>query len=1060
MSKLRTLVKDSYARSLAVAAVFVSLAFALTGGALMNAGEAAQVAEAGTIGTYTKTVPTAINVENPEEYDGSTAELIMVSEFRARTVWESGTYAFYSDFDNYLSDQIIKAIDRGAAHASAMRMGNFLTFTASDLVINSVEFDPLSQVGATIDIIGDKIFGAITGNNSAVGMVLLAVGVVAIVLVALFQAVRGMGFGVVLRRMTGMMLVLGLFFAMGSAALSRNEEADGVQNSADYQSTPGTPLWAAQFVNDWLGKVSKTIADGFVGLYDTLDTTTASSTEGGLFSCGHYVRAMNENFQQQIDTYAPDNSAVSITRVMDQIWYMTGLETWKDAQLGVDNPYGEKIWCHVLNVDTHVPYRTLEANFAQLAADQGFDWEAYKPAQDPATNNGQPQESSSGLPGGNTYPTTAFLHPDGAESDVTHMGWAICRAVPSDDGWTWELEPGWAKWKGEGDAALDATNITEKCDAWWRFRDDSLPQPDGSAYEKDAPDEFETSASRAIEHGAQAEDYVAVQDFTGHLSGASAGAAGAAVSGYAFGSLGTFVAYGLVAAIVYIAKVFTIVFTIAFWFVVLAALFSARPFGAVIGRSFSKFLGVSLVATMITAMLALVVVIASVLMNIGTVIFGQGSLLTMLWCGLSPALALLVLNLIFKKAFRVPSPVSLSGAKAWGQAGLSGAAGFAAGASVTAGAGRLLKGMARTTGREMTKGAISRVSAGRLGGYRGENTRKGRRSEMGAEQDKGINSATPTGKESAREKELFDGTRTRDETGRLLTVSNAADRAGRLELRKNRATDEAARRAEEVQGLRTMRQALTDGGMGRREVNATMKTARANMLAAQDARAEELGLGFRERVRVRTMRAQARPAESVTSMLDSAAHRITAGGGSRGIDSKVTQFANSSLGSRVTRAAHLRDLEARQRGTVPATPSWREQTAGMNRHDRTATATAMREASRTRAEAISNAEADRLIDRVGADGYGAGAARDAAALRKLQQAQTSADAKHVDAAERSAKKASAPSHWTMAASEAHRRQNEQLDRAKERQARRAADNSARAELFNERLGDIDRKDGK
>lgn len=1055
MKKLRTLVKDSYARALAAALVFTSFAFALTGGALMNAGEAAQVAEAGTIGTYEQIIPSVIILENPGDYSGSSAELIMNSEFRARTVWESGTYAFYSDFDNLFSDQVIKALDRGVAHANSMRMGNFLTFTASDLVINSVEFDPLSQVGATIDIVGDKIFGALTGNNSAAGLVLLSVGVIAVVLVALFQAVRGQGFGLVLRRTGGMLLVLGLFFAMGSAALSRNEEALGLQSNAEYKSTPGTPLWMAQFVNDWLGKVSATVANGFVGLYDNVDTAASFTDTGGVFGCAHYVKAMNENFEEQIELYAPDSSAVSITRVMDQIWYMTGLETWKDAQFGTGNTYGDKVWCHVLNVDTHVPYPTLEANFAQLAEDQGFDWEDYKPAQDPATNNGQAQDSSAGLPGGNTYPTMAFRHPEGAENDVTHMGWAICRAVESDGGWTWELEPGWAKWKGEGSQALDESTIAGACDAWWRFRDDTMPQPDTSNYEKDALDEFETSASHAIEHGAQAADYVAVQDFVGHLSGASAGSAGSAVSGYAFGSIGTFVAYGLVALIVYVAKVFTIVFTIAFWFVALAAMFSSRPFGAVIGKSFSKFVGVSLVATMVTAMLALVVVIASVLMGIGVAIFGAGSLLTMLWCGLSPALALIVLNMIFKKAFHVPSPMSLSGARAWGQAGISGAAGFAAGAGVTAGVGHVMKGMARTTGREMTKGAISRASRGRLGGFRGNNTNNGRRSEMGAEQK--LDPRTPTGKESSRATALFDSTRTRDADGRLLTVSNSADRAGRLELRKNRASDETARRAEEVQGLRTMRRELTEGGMGRGEVNATMRTARANMIAAQHTRAEELGLGVRERVRVRAMRAQSRPSETVTSALDSAAHRITQGGGSRGIDSRMTRFANSSLGSRVTRSAHLRDLEAQQRGTVPATPNWHQQTAGMGRNERSSAAAALKSASSDRATAISTAEADRLLDRVGGDGYGDDAGRDAAALRKLQRAQTRADEKQLRAIDSTTKPAG---HLSDAGAEAHRRQIEQLERAHERQQRRTTDNNARAELFNERMGQIQDKEGK
>src|SRR5690606_37985797 len=133
-----------------------------------------------------------------------------------------------------------------------------------------------------------------------------------------------------------------------------------------------------------------------------------------------------------------------------QMWITTGLETWKDAQFGQNNPYGDKVWCHVLNVDNHVSYDTMEANFAMMAQNQGFDWEDYRPAQDEATNNDKYQDATSGLPGGNSYPTMAFKHPKGAENDVTHMGWAICRAIPEDGGWTWQLEDGWEGWQGRG----------------------------------------------------------------------------------------------------------------------------------------------------------------------------------------------------------------------------------------------------------------------------------------------------------------------------------------------------------------------------------------------------------------------------------------------------------------------------------------------------------------------------------------------------------------------------------------------------------------------------------
>lgn len=1053
MTKLQSLLKDSYARALSVALTFTALAFALTGGALANAGETAQIAASTTVGTYS-IAPTAINVVAPDGGGMSSVERIMTSEFRPRIAWEQGTYGFYSDFDNLMSDQIVKALNRSTAHSGAMSMGNFLSFTASDFVINSVEFDPLSEIGVTIDIIGDKIFTALTGGNSATGLVLISVAVVAVLLTALFQALRGQSGGVLARRTVGMIGVLSIFFMMGSAALSRDEEAEGLTSSVDYKSTPGTPLWAAQLVNDWLGKISATIADGFMGMYDTVNTAAAATNQQGVFGCSQYLAAMNQNFATQIETYAPSSSSVSITRVMDQMWVSTGLETWKDAQFGQNNPYGDKVWCDVLNVETHVPYPTLEANFAQMAANQGFDWEDYKPAQDSATNNGQAQESSSGLPGGNTYPTMAFTHPKGAENDVTHMGWAICRAVEKDGGWTWQLEDGWKNWKGSGDVALtDGNDLISRCDLWWRFRDDTMPSPDDSNYTKDAPNEFETSASSAMEHGAQAEDYVAVQDFVGHLSGASAGSAGAAVFGYAFGSLGTFIAFGAVALLVFVAKIFTIVFTITLWFVFLGALFSSQPFGGVIGKSFSKFLGVSLVASMVTAMMAMVVIITQVLMSIGVAIFGDGQLMTMIWAGVSPVMALIVLNMIFKKAFHVPSPLSISGARAWGQAGITGAAGVAAGAGITAGIGNAIKGMARTTGREMTKGAISKFSGGRLGGFRGSNTISGRRSAMDAEK------LTPTGRESDRNKEILEGTRTRDEDGRLVAVSNAADHAGRKELRLNRSEDEAALRAQETAELRDIKGQYQAGGMSRAEVRANMKVARANVRAQQSDRAQELGLGIRERVRVRALRAQARPSEATRSALDAAAHRITQGGGTRGVDSRLTQFANTSVGARLTRSAHLRSAAVMQSGEGPRIPSWREQYGGASKEDRMRAHSEQRAAAARRADALSDAASSGLLDRAAQDGYGREASRDQAALRKLQRAQELADAKQVQADRQSARKAAnqaihATGDEATAAAAAYRRQREQLDRTLSRRRRRSLDSNARSELFDERMQQI------
>src|SRR5699024_890095 len=99
-------------------------------------------------------------------------------------------------------------------------------------------------------------------------------------------------------------------------------------------------------------------------------------------------------------------------------------------------------------------------------------------------------------------------------------------------------------------------------------------------------------------------------------------------------------------------------------------------------------------------------------------------------------------------------------------------------------------------------------------------------------------------------------------------------------------------------------------------------------------------------------------------------HRITQGGGSRGVDSKITRFANSRVGTRLTRAAHLRSAAADTRSGGPKKPTWREQTAGTTRAERDSSRASQRDSARERADQLADAEASKLLDRVGRDDYG------------------------------------------------------------------------------------------
>ena len=50
------------------------------------------------------------------------------------------------------------------------------------------------------------------------------------------------------------------------------------------------------------------------------------------------------------------------------------------------------------------------------------------------------------------------------------------------------------------------------------------------------------------------------------------------------------------------------------------------------------------------------------LASVGAGIFGQGSFMAIVWAGLSPIIAVIVLHMLFKHLLRVPSPFKPSGA--------------------------------------------------------------------------------------------------------------------------------------------------------------------------------------------------------------------------------------------------------------------------------------------------------------------------------------------------------------------------------------------------------------
>lgn len=136
---------------------------------------------------------------------------------------------------------------------------------------------------------------------------------------------------------------------------------------------------------------------------------------------------------------------------------------------------------------------------------------------------------------------------------------------------------------------------------------------------------------------------------------------------------------------------------------------------------------------MMTAIMTFVLLISRILISLGNM-FGAGSVFGMLWAGFAPLTSLILVHLLFTKVFKMPSPVTIGGARAWHKAGASGALGTAAAAGVGAGIGsgiaNALGRKAKSEGRRAGSAALHKATGGRLGNAYGAGG--ARRSAMGA----------------------------------------------------------------------------------------------------------------------------------------------------------------------------------------------------------------------------------------------------------------------------------------------------------------------------------------
>lgn len=740
--------------ALAAASVAVALLVAGAGAAIASPIEAAPVVMADGSGCTTPSRVTPVEGEvvssGCQSYpDGSYLPVLRWSGSATSLHYkaEGGLSHIVSDMSTWLQ--------RDGTWPLWMTIGNTMWSWATSIVSFGVRAQPLEAAGFQVDRAVASLGDAMSTQGLVLMLVVVAIGSI---------LWRGMRSHQVPWAQAGrVVLVVGLIFAMTLGASRSTKDAEG-----RYVAGTMSPGWAVNLVNDTISTIASAPAAAISASSWSDDLSgygAASADDDG--ACTRYVDELYARYQSGVQGDGTIMAAISVD--MSRMWEQTGLQAWRSAQFGERNPYGEYVYCHLLESRAQV------APTQQIAlAGAGTKY----PAANPASGAWGTGDDSEAL-------------------DRSLIAWAACRPT-ADGGWTvasdWDrvkhgdgtIDPDTcAKWWTDSffnpvdfQAVADAANAqdggvwvygdvcgtgavatgqgclvkeTAEMAAWGgvcEYHENNLANPLSCRYvddetgsnprsagppactsnyasssclsqmsgkqggiltEDDSPLDWAGSATKTINDTASAP---ATQDFILSLHGRSnVGGTLAVTLTYAIGSLIVLLTFGALGIGVFIAKLWALVVMAVLLVVMMRDIVITNEPSATVKLA-RQYVGVAFFAFGLQLVFALVTLLAGAMVAMGAGWFAPGSTESMAWLAMAPAVSVLVLHFVFTKTLKLPSPFTVGGVKTWGAA----AAGGAVGGALGSGAGAMLGGQARRAGRAVRRGAsqavMSRVGTG------------------------------------------------------------------------------------------------------------------------------------------------------------------------------------------------------------------------------------------------------------------------------------------------------------------------------------------------------------
>lgn len=688
--------KTLIARAGAATAVVVALLFGAVAPAQASSASAATAVSAsahGTVPAYQPARELGDEGSGPAGASGScgtSSSTASQSAMLPVARWADATARMHSRIDAGPIGINAELIQRNALQNGGMATGNFMWTTGAGLSSFAINFCLLDSAGGAADQIGATIANTIKDPRNGLLAGLVVIGVFGL-LFAGYRRGNMMWKPIMMKA-----VIVGLFFVMALGATGSTGGgtvgADGRVDNGPYRPGVGSPGWVVTKVNNVVASLASAPATALA-----VDPGTSAGPSGDPLACVNYTASLKKEYT---NTYGGGAGAMAanVPLILSSIWETTGLKAWRTAQFGTaaEGTMSDHAWCHLLEQNAKVPIGTSAGSpgSVQMIMNRVFN--------------------GSGIPApaarSDFYKSSAFATPDNVTKDKSIVAWAACRikngATNLNDGNSWTTDAFNAGIK-------DGTKPSgEDCRKVFMTAQDSADAFDWSSNGDEVNKRTDTEDPEA---GMELRTFIRTlhgNDIVGGMT---------SILAYNISALGMLIVFGLIGLAIIVSKVALVVMIIIAFFLMLQALLPGADMSK-LGGFLKTLVGVNLFVFAIQLVFSFVTVFTKMLQVVGEgMLGGDTSLIAMLWSGLAPLVAVAILHMMFTKVMKVPSPFSLSGGLAWGNA-MSAAAGGAAFAGVSGLLDRSqsrfrnrASGAVKGSGKAALNTAMSRVTGGRVG---------------------------------------------------------------------------------------------------------------------------------------------------------------------------------------------------------------------------------------------------------------------------------------------------------------------------------------------------------